>query len=98
MFASVIAGPALPGAVAQESVADSRSATGPAEGDERWSAAAGQHVADVQPELPEFLGQAPMAPDVREPAGGPIAARLVQLPAPLLDAPQRPPRLPRWFA
>lgn len=98
LFASVIASPELTGAVAQASVADSRSPTGPTQGEDRWTAAAEPHVADVQPELPEFLDQTPRALAVREPAGEPGAARLVHLTPPLLDQPQRPPRRPRLFA
>jgi hypothetical protein len=98
LLASLISSPALSGAAAQESVADSQSPTGPTQSEDLSGTSAGQHVADVQPELPEFLDQARTALDLRPPAGGPIASRQVPLTLPPLDERRRPPRQARVFA
>ena len=98
LLSSVISGSSLPGAMAQAPAVDVQSAAATPQGEESWAASADQHVADVQPELPEFLLQAGATLEVRGEAGGPINAKPTHLTPPLLDAPRRPPRPLRLIA
>lgn len=92
LLASVLAGPSLPGAMAQACAVDAQSATAMPHDEDPRTASADQHVADVQPEWPELLLQAAAELELRHEPAGPIAAPPMHLTPPPLEAPRRPPR------